>query len=63
MNRFKVEIGGKDSLGLRQLCESHANTLWVPDHLTAEQACWFVLDHFRRSVLQELEQMEVRCVR
>ena len=41
MNRFKVEIVGEDSLGLRQLCEQHVNKLWVPDHLTPEQACWF----------------------
>ena len=33
----------------------------MPAHLTAEQAAEFALDLFRRTVLSELELLEVHC--
>ncbi len=60
MQRFTVTTEGTDKLGLRQLCEQVVNDLWVPAHLTPEEACHFVQDHFRRSVLAELELLDVQ---
>ena len=59
--QFKVETTGPDPLNLRRLCEDHVNALWVPDHLTPEQAAWFAFDHFRRTLLMELELLVVSC--
>ncbi|HLN29846.1 MAG TPA: hypothetical protein VK395_19015 [Gemmataceae bacterium] len=62
MWRFIATTEGSDKLGLRETCEVLANDLWVPDHLTAEQAALFVADHFKRTILAELELLDVRCI-
>jgi hypothetical protein len=32
----------------KTLLERHANSLWIPAHLTDDEAAEFVLDHFKR---------------
>jgi hypothetical protein len=59
MNHFIVTSEGQDRLGLGKLCEEFANGLWVPAHYHPKHAAEFVLDQFRRSVLAELEVLEV----
>lgn len=59
MGRFIVTTEGSNKLNLRQLCEHFINDTWVPTHLTPEQAAEFALDYFRRTVLAELEMLEV----
>jgi hypothetical protein len=61
MRRFTVASEGDNRLGLRELCQRFAEDLWVPAHLTDEQAAAFALDQFRRTVLVELEMLEVSC--
>jgi hypothetical protein len=61
MRRFTVSSEGSSRLGLRELCQRFADNLWVPDHLTDEQAAAFALDQFRRTVLAELEMLGVSC--
>ena len=56
--RFNVTTeSGNDTI--RQLCEQHVNGLWIPDHLTPQQAEVFALDHFKRWVAGELELLGV----
>ena len=62
MRRFVVSAEGSNRLGLRDLCEWFVNDLWVPSHLTEEQAAAFALDHFRPTLLAELEMIEVSCM-
>jgi hypothetical protein len=61
MRQFVVSNDGKNRLGLRELCERFVNDLWVPTHLTDEQAVTFALDQFRRTLLAELEMIDVSC--
>lgn len=57
---FTVHSEGPDRTGLVALAEHYINHLWIPTHLTPDQACEFVLDHFKRAVSGELELLEVR---
>lgn len=59
MRRFIVTTEGNNMLNLRQICEDFINDTWVPTHLTTEQAIHFVLDHFKRTVLSELNLLDV----
>ncbi|MBW3599304.1 MAG: hypothetical protein KY475_18795 [Planctomycetes bacterium] len=59
--KFTVSTEGRNLLNLRELCEQHVNELWVPAHLTAEQSAEFALDHFKKTVLAELELLVVRA--
>ena len=59
MRRFTVTSEGSDRLHLRQLCEEFINDLWLPAHLTPEQAAAFAAYYFRRAVLSELKMLEV----
>ena len=61
MRQFVVTTDGKNRLGLRELCEGFVNQLWVPAHLADEQAAAFALDQFRRTLLAELEMIDVSC--
>ena len=47
-------------LGIAELLQQHADSLWVPDHLDEEQARGFLLDHFQRAVATELAMVDVR---
>ena len=62
MRRFTMTTEGRNRLNLRKLCEETINDLWIPSHLTPEQAAEFAMDHFKRTVLSELELLEVSCV-
>jgi hypothetical protein len=61
MRQFVVTTDGKNRLGLRELCQRFVNELWVPAHLADEQAAAFALDQFRRTLLAELEMIDVSC--
>lgn len=61
LQRFVVTTEGKNRLGLRELCERFVNDLWVPAHLADEQAAAFAVDQFRRTLLAELEMIDVSC--
>jgi hypothetical protein len=52
---FTVNTEKPGPLNIAQLLEQHANNLWVPTHLTPEQAAAFVLEHFRKQVEKELK--------
>ena len=56
--RFVVSSDGPDRTGLVALAEHYVNQLWVPTHLTPDQAREFVLDQFKRAVAADL-----RCSR
>jgi hypothetical protein len=62
MPRFVVTTEGGDRLDLRQLCEDQATGLWVPAHLSGEQAALFALGCFKRAVLAEIELLDVRAL-
>lgn len=57
--RFEVITERPGPLGIHELLERHANSLWIPAHLTDEQAGKFVLDHFKRQVAAELAVVTV----
>jgi len=57
--RFTVTTEGRNELDLRGLCDRLVNGLWIPDHLTADQAAEYAADYFRRTVLGELELLNV----
>lgn len=59
MRRFVVTSEGISRLGLAAVCEKFANDLWVPAHLTEDQAVAFALDQFRRTLAGELEMLNV----
>ena len=61
MRKFIVTTEASNQLVLRELCDRFANDLWVPTHLTEEQAATFALDQFRRTIPEELEMSEVSC--
>ena len=41
------------------LCQKHIDGLWIPEHLTPQEAAAFALDHFKRAVVSGLEVLEV----
>jgi hypothetical protein len=57
--KFTVSSEKPGPLLLNKLLEQHANSLWVPDYLSEEQAAAFVLDHFRRQIETEMGMIEV----
>jgi hypothetical protein len=61
MTCFTVTTEGNNQLNMRQLCEEVVNDLWIPSHLTPEQAAGFAVDYFKRMVQQELKLLEVEC--
>ncbi|MEQ8786220.1 MAG: hypothetical protein RIC55_07970 [Pirellulaceae bacterium] len=56
---FLVTTEGENRLNLREACQAHVDSLWVPDHLLPHEAEEFVLDHFKRTVIGELEMLVV----
>ena len=52
----------RDGLGLRQLCQDYVNDLWLPTHFDDGQAARFALDCFRRTVLGELELVDISAI-
>ena len=61
MNRFQVTTEGGNRLNLTALCESFVNGLWIPDHLSSEQAVHFALDYFKRTVEQEIKLLTLKA--
>jgi len=61
--QFSASSDRPGPLGMKELLERHANSLWIPAHLTTEQSLAFVLDHFRRQVAAELAmvRIDLRC--
>jgi hypothetical protein len=45
-----------------RFCEETLNDLCIPSHLTPDQAAEFAMDHFKRTLLSELELLEVSCI-
>lgn len=45
--QFTATNEGQSRLGLRDLCERFVNDLWIPAHLTDEQALDFAVDYFK----------------
>ena len=60
--RFEVTTETPGLLSIHELLERHANKLWIPEHLTDEQAAAFVLDHFRKQVETELQMAQIKCL-
>lgn len=58
--RFLVSSEASTRLGLAQLCEQFLNELWIPTHLTDEQALDFAVDYFKRTLHAELKLLDVR---
>jgi len=59
---FTVHTEGSDRTGLRALAQGYVDQLWIPTHLTPDQAREFVLDQFKRAIAGEFELLEVRAV-
>ncbi len=59
MSRFMVATEGGNIAGLREACQAFVDSLWIPAHLTAEQAAAFALECFRRTVAGELELLAI----
>jgi len=62
MGRFVVTTEGNNKLNLRTVCEEFVNTLWIPTHLTPELAVKFAVDCFKRTLVSELELLDVSAV-
>ena len=58
--RFTITTTTPGSLGIAELLQRHADSLWVPEHLDQEQAMRFVTDHFTRQIATELAMLAVR---
>ena len=56
---FTIYSDGPDRTGLVALGQRYTDQLWVPMHLTPDQAREFVLDQFKRAVAADLEVLEV----
>jgi hypothetical protein len=57
--KFRCTTTGADPLGLAPLLERFANSQWLADHYTPEQAVAFVLDRFKRRIAADLEMIEL----
>jgi hypothetical protein len=57
--QFTVTTTTAGTLGIAQLLQRHADSLWVPEHLDQEQAMRFVTDHFTRQIATELAMLAV----
>ena len=55
MKRFVVSTEGQNRSNLRQFCEDFVNDLWIPAHLSPEQAAQFAMDYFKRTVQMEMK--------
>lgn len=58
---FTAATEGQNRLDLRELCESFANNLWIPDHLLPHEREAFALDLFTRTVAGELKLLTANC--
>ena len=56
--RFKVTSSG-NSQPFRQLCEQHVNELWIPVHLTDDQAEAFAIEHLQKWIASEVELLVI----
>jgi hypothetical protein len=59
---FTAHSEGPDRTGVRALAQAYFDQLWIPTHLTQDQAREFVLDQFKRAVLADLELLGVQQV-
>jgi hypothetical protein len=57
---FTMLSNGPDRSWLMMRAEHSANQLWIPTHLTPDQAREFVLDQFKRAVVADRDMLEVR---
>ncbi len=57
---YTIHSDGPDRTGLVAMAQRYIDELWVPTHLTPDQAHEFMLDQFKRAVVGELELLEVR---
>ncbi len=48
---FTVHSDGPDRTGLVAMAQRYIDELWVPTHLTLDQAHEFMLDQFKRAVV------------
>ena len=56
---FKVRTHKKGPLRIDKLLEQHANSLWIPDHLSKKQTAQFALDHFKKQIATELQMLQI----
>jgi hypothetical protein len=57
--QYKVETDGQNRLGLDEVCRQFADSLWLPTHVTHDEAAEIALDLFKRTVAGELELLRV----
>ncbi len=57
---FTVHSDGPDRTRLVALAQRYIDELWIPTHLSSDQARAFVLDQFQRAVAADLKLLEVR---
>ncbi len=57
---FTVHSAGPDRTRMVAFAQRYIDELWIPTHLSSDQARAFVLDQFRRAVAADLELLEVR---
>ena len=61
--KYEVSTDGRDQYGLCAAFQMYAESFWTPDHMTPEQAERAILETFKRSVLGQLELLEVKATK
>lgn len=57
---FTIYSDGPNRTGLVAFAQRYVDQLWIPTHLSPDQARDFVLDQLKRAVAAEMELLEVR---
>ncbi|MDB2685895.1 hypothetical protein N9Y42_01680 [Mariniblastus sp.] len=60
---FEANTTGDDQLQLVNQLQAFADSFWLSDHVTEEQAAEIILDAFKRKVHGQLELLEVKVRR
>ena len=55
-------MAGEDELGLNESLQQFADSYWLPDHVTKEQAAAIVLDAFKRKVAGQLKLLDLKAI-
>jgi hypothetical protein len=59
--KFIVTTDGKNKLHMKELCQQFADELRMPVCFTKAEAAHYVLELFRRSIVNELDLLKVSC--
>ena len=57
--KLTARTDARDDLDLQDLCQRHIDGLWIPAHLSPEEAGRFALEHFERTVAEGLRVLTV----